>query len=198
MGSVITNSVDSRTAAVAAWGRIQRNHVKERAPVTRETNATLRKRKVALRNKCCVLESQGGRGIFDTVRRNQDLVTHLSGNHGRQELSRNWFTEIRVTKESNGPREELPTPVTVHILVESLKGYDPQLVKFLREGFSRGFRLQYKGSRVHSVAPNLKTALERPELSNFLSCSWCPLSRPNKTRYGSPALSCPLPADLCV
>ena len=60
MGSVITNSVDSRTAVVAVGGRIQGNHVKERAPVTRETNPTLRKRKVALRNKCCVLESQGG------------------------------------------------------------------------------------------------------------------------------------------
>ena len=68
-----------------------------------------------------------------------------------------------MTKKSNSLREELPTPVIIHKLVESLKGYDPQLVKFLREGFSQGFRLQYKGSRVHSVAPNLKTALERPE-----------------------------------
>ena len=32
---------------------------------------------------------------------------------------------------------------------------------------------------------------------NFLSCAWCPLSRPNKTRYGSP-VSCRLPVDLCI
>ena len=61
MGSVITNSVDLRTAEVAEGGRIQRNHVKERAQVTRETNPTLQKRKVAQRNKYCVLESQGVR-----------------------------------------------------------------------------------------------------------------------------------------
>ena len=183
MGSVITNSVDSRTAVVAAGGRIQRNHVKERAQVTRETNPTLRKRKVAQRNKYRVLESQGGQGIRDIVRGNQDLVTHLSGSRSGRELPvpGDGFAEIRVTKEANGPR-----------LVECLKGYDPQSVKFFREGFSQGFRLQYKGSRVYSVGPNLKTALERPEaleakLSKELGAG----------RIVGPFAQCPLPNLRC-
>ena len=110
------------------------------------------------------IRKPGGQGIH-TVRGIRFLVTHLSGSCSGRELSvpGNEFAEIRVTKEANGPREGLPTPVIVHKLVECLKGYDPQSVKFLREGFSQGFRLQYKGNRVHSVASNLKTAIERPE-----------------------------------
>ena len=45
-----------------------------------------------------------------------------------------------------------------------LDGYDPVLKQFLVEGFRCGFRVNYVGERSASASPNLKSALEQPEI----------------------------------
>lgn len=62
------------------------------------------------------------------------------------------------------PTPELPTPVRAKVLCNYLKGYDENIVQFLKEGFSQGFSIGYEGNRVPFCSPNLKSALEMPEV----------------------------------
>ena len=44
-----------------------------------------------------------------------------------------------------------------------LEGYDEAIRQFLREGFTKGFHINFEGKRVAVTSPNLKSANERPE-----------------------------------
>ena len=46
-----------------------------------------------------------------------------------------------------------------------LEGYDIILKRFLVDGFRYGFRVNFVGGRVSYESPNLKTALERPDIT---------------------------------
>ena len=58
----------------------------------------------------------------------------------------------------------LPTPVKIRALLRELRGYNPRDVQFLQEGFTMGFRLQFEGERGTRLSPNLKSAMEHPEI----------------------------------
>ena len=57
------------------------------------------------------------------------------------------------------------TPVRVDQLEFLLDGYDIILKQFLVDGFRYGFRVNFVGERASSESPNLKSALERPDIT---------------------------------
>ena len=58
------------------------------------------------------------------------------------------------------------TPVRVSILKSLLANYDPNLTKFLIDGFSFGFRIGFVGSVNPRVAKNLRSAEEQPHIKH--------------------------------
>lgn len=71
----------------------------------------------------------------------------------------------RVQLKHTGPQPgSLPTPVNSQKLKQFLEGYDPHEVDFIISGFTKGFKLHYEGPRVGRESPNLKSALQNPEL----------------------------------
>ena len=57
------------------------------------------------------------------------------------------------------------TPVRVDRLEFLLDGYDIILKQFLVDGFRYGFRVNFVGEHASSESPNLKSALERPNIT---------------------------------
>ena len=57
------------------------------------------------------------------------------------------------------------TPIRVDRLEVLLDGYDIILKQFLVDGFRYGFRVNFVGERASSESPNLKSALERPDIT---------------------------------
>lgn len=58
----------------------------------------------------------------------------------------------------------LPTPVNWKVLSNLLHGYDKEISEYLCSGFHQGFQLNFQGFRDSSDSPNLKSALEFPEI----------------------------------
>ncbi|XP_054835512.1 uncharacterized protein LOC129329840 [Eublepharis macularius] len=57
------------------------------------------------------------------------------------------------------------TPIRLHALTPLLARYpDRQAARFLREGFSSGFRIPFTGPRVAATSSNLRSARELPEV----------------------------------
>ena len=56
------------------------------------------------------------------------------------------------------------TPVKVDRLDFLLQGYQSHLATYLVNGFRYGFRIQFIGDRTRFESPNLKSALQNPEL----------------------------------
>jgi len=64
------------------------------------------------------------------------------------------------------PTQRKPvTPVKSERLEFLLQGYNPDLVLFLCNGFRFGFRVNFMGERHSFDSPNLKSALEQPEIT---------------------------------
>ena len=59
---------------------------------------------------------------------------------------------------------KLPTPINVKKLDDYLKGYDGVKRQYLVDGFTKGFCLEYEGNRGFQDSPNLKSALEKPDI----------------------------------
>lgn len=59
---------------------------------------------------------------------------------------------------------DLPTPVRWKILDKYLEGYPTNLRRYLIDGFRYGFRVNYSGERCSQTSPNLKAALESPDI----------------------------------
>ena len=47
-----------------------------------------------------------------------------------------------------------------------LQGYDPSLKRFLVDGFRYGFRIHFVGERCAYDSPNLKSALDKPDITS--------------------------------
>ena len=58
------------------------------------------------------------------------------------------------------------TPVIVDRLEFLLDGYDIILKQSLVDGFCYGFRVNFVGERISSESPNLKSALERSDITS--------------------------------
>lgn len=58
----------------------------------------------------------------------------------------------------------VPTPVQWAPLSRYLDGYDKQEKTYIITGFQEGFKLDFIGQQNSQVSPNLKTALEHPEI----------------------------------
>ena len=56
------------------------------------------------------------------------------------------------------------TPVKVDRLEYLLNGYPASLQQYLVSGFSCGFRINFVGERYSFESPNLKSAIEQPEI----------------------------------
>jgi len=65
---------------------------------------------------------------------------------------------------ATAPPTPLPTPVKVNSLAFYLSGFDEQCQKKLIDGFTFGFRLHFQGPSKASVAKNLISALQHPEV----------------------------------
>ena len=61
---------------------------------------------------------------------------------------------------------EVVTPVRANILEKFLEGYDQSSSKFLVEGISQGFHLNFEGSRTFRVSKNLLSAHKNHEVVN--------------------------------
>lgn len=60
---------------------------------------------------------------------------------------------------------EMPTPVDPQVLDKFLTGYDPSIKQDIIMGFKYGFRIGFVGQKAGMLeAPNLKTALEMPDI----------------------------------
>jgi hypothetical protein len=59
---------------------------------------------------------------------------------------------------------QLPTPIKVSQLAQYLEGYYSRKVRYLLDGFSNGFSLAFEGDRGFQSNPNLKSALEKPDI----------------------------------
>ncbi len=57
-----------------------------------------------------------------------------------------------------------PTLVCIERMLPLLRGYDAQVVSFLQNDFTFGFRLQFSGQRVSFFAKNLLSACQNPEI----------------------------------
>lgn len=58
----------------------------------------------------------------------------------------------------------LPTPIDAEKLHVLLQGYDRSKAEYLVEGFRNGFRIGYNEERPGVLSPNLKSALQQPNL----------------------------------
>ena len=58
----------------------------------------------------------------------------------------------------------LPTPVKWDVLQFFLEGYDSDKTEYLVNGFRNGFQLHYEGERDFQESPNLKSAVDNPEI----------------------------------
>ena len=58
------------------------------------------------------------------------------------------------------------TPIRVDRLEFLLDGYDIILKRFLVDGFRHGFRVNFVSGRVSSESPNLKSALDPPDIAH--------------------------------
>lgn len=56
------------------------------------------------------------------------------------------------------------TPVKVDRLKFFLHGYDSALASYLIDGFRFGFRVHFVGERLSCESPNLKSAIDQPDL----------------------------------
>lgn len=56
------------------------------------------------------------------------------------------------------------TPVKVDRLKFFLHGYDSALASYLIDGFRFGFRVHFVGERLSYESPNLKSAIDQPDL----------------------------------
>lgn len=89
----------------------------------------------------------------------RNLTPQLEGqNHHLPLISKPLTPEISSRQITQLPHVPLPTPVQFPILNTYLQGYDRFKVKFLEEGFSFGFKLQYQGPRQYRESSNLKSA----------------------------------------
>lgn len=69
------------------------------------------------------------------------------------------------------------TPIRVDWLEFLLTGYDRLLKQFLVDGFSYGFCSQFVGERFTSESPNLKSALDRPDITSAKLHKECDVGR---------------------
>lgn len=67
-------------------------------------------------------------------------------------------------KNSSTCSQSPVTPVNPNKLDTYLNGYDVAARKYLIEGFTQGFCLQYHGDREYQNSPNLKSVLENPDI----------------------------------
>jgi len=77
------------------------------------------------------------------------------------------LSEIRVKEEQLSLQvlhSPPGTPVKADRLEYFLQGYDVALTHYLTDGFRFGFRVHVVGERLVYESPNLKSALEQPEL----------------------------------
>ncbi|MEW8548012.1 MAG: reverse transcriptase domain-containing protein [Candidatus Thiodiazotropha sp.] len=58
----------------------------------------------------------------------------------------------------------MPTPVKWEMLRRWLIGYPKDKADFLISGFKQGFKLGYEGPRCYQTSPNLKSALDKPDI----------------------------------
>ena len=57
----------------------------------------------------------------------------------------------------------LPTPIQIDRFLPFLDGYAPSTVRYLRDGFTAGFHLDYTGQLISVHSNNLSSAMEKPE-----------------------------------
>ena len=69
-----------------------------------------------------------------------------------------------VDTRSKGNRVALPTPVSASNFASYLVDYDPALATFIIDGFSNGFRIPFDGHTPSQSPPNLKSALQNPDI----------------------------------
>ena len=72
--------------------------------------------------------------------------------------------EASSTTTVTGTNSPIPTPIKAKPLIGYLAGYSPSVVHSLKLGFKEGFQLQNQGDRLFREAPNLESAIERPEI----------------------------------
>lgn len=58
----------------------------------------------------------------------------------------------------------MPTTIKVEKLAQYLEGYDVEKKKYLIDGFTNGFKLEFQGERVYQFSPNSKSATDRPDI----------------------------------
>ena len=63
------------------------------------------------------------------------------------------------------------TPVKVDRLKFFLHGYDSALASYLIDGFRFGFRVHFVGEQLSYESPNLKSAIDQPDLASLSSGS---------------------------
>ena len=75
-------------------------------------------------------------------------------------------TENRKTRTlpNNKPKQNLPTPINVTLLQHLLQGYDTQKTKYIINGFTQGFRLNFEGIEHQFTAKNSPSALSKPSI----------------------------------
>lgn len=70
----------------------------------------------------------------------------------------------RLRLQNPAANPVVPTPVQLAPLSRYLDGYDEQEISYIITGFQEGFKLDFIGQQDLQVSPNLKTALEYPEI----------------------------------
>ena len=73
-------------------------------------------------------------------------------------------TQIQNNQVRNSQTTLLPTPVKWDVLQFFLEGYDSDKTEYLVNGFRNGFQLHYEGERDFQESPNLKSAVDNPEI----------------------------------
>ena len=73
------------------------------------------------------------------------------------------LNQLPLVTKPNGGYKPI-TPVKVYRLQFFLADYPKNLSSYLINGFSFGFSIQFYGERRPSVSPNLKSALESPQI----------------------------------
>ena len=72
--------------------------------------------------------------------------------------------EIALMPNPQLPNPPLPTPVKSERLLNLLSGYPRSNVLFFSSGFTKGFPLDFDGSRASMQAANLLSALQQLEV----------------------------------
>ena len=71
-------------------------------------------------------------------------------------------------QQNRSPRPpSLPTPIRIDRFLSFLDGYTPSAVRYLRDGFTAGFHLDYTGHLISVHSKNSSSAVENPEAVDF-------------------------------